>query len=62
MTEAQANQLISSLESGHAGIEAFLQLSAEDRLTIMEMLEERSGTTELRQLLQQSENRRTTEN
>ena len=55
MTEAQAEKLISSLESGHAGIETFLALSADDRATIMAMLEERAVTNELRQILEQCE-------
>ena len=55
MTEAQAEKLISSLESGHAGIETFLALSADDRATIMAMLEERAGMNELRQILEQCE-------
>jgi hypothetical protein len=39
----------------HAGIEAFLGLSADDRATIMSMLEQRAGTRELRQILEQCE-------
>lgn len=55
MTEAEAEKLISSLESGHAGIETFLALSADDRSSIMAMLEERAGMNELRQILEQCE-------
>lgn len=51
MNEAEAEKLISSLESGHAGIEAFLELSADERATIMIMLEQRSSAKELRQYL-----------
>ena len=43
MTEAEAETLIRSLESAHGGIEAFLGLSADDRATIMSMLEQRAG-------------------
>jgi hypothetical protein len=55
MTEEQAERLVSSLESGHAGIEAFLKLPADDRATIMAMLEQRAGAEELRQILEQCE-------
>ena len=55
MTEAQAETLIRSLESAHAGIEAFLGLSADDRATIMSMLEQREDARELRQVLEQCE-------
>jgi hypothetical protein len=61
MDEEQAEALIRSLESGHAGIEAFLGLSADDRATIMSMLEQRAGTRELRQILEQCESDGTTE-
>jgi hypothetical protein len=61
MTEGQAEKLISSLESGHAGIEEFLGLSADDRATIMSMLEQRAGARELRQILEQCEAGGTTE-
>ena len=55
MAEEQAERLVSSLESGHAGIEAFLTLSADDRATIMATLEQRAGAEELRQILDQCE-------
>ena len=55
MTEAQAEKLISSLESGDAGIEAFLELSADDRTTVMAVLEQRAVSNELRQILEQCE-------
>jgi len=55
MTEEQAEKLVSLLESGHAGIEAFLHLPADDRATIMAMLEQRAGAKELRQILEQCE-------
>jgi hypothetical protein len=61
MTEAEAETLIRSLESAHGGIEAFLGLSADDRATIMSMLEQRAGAGELRQILQQCEADGTTE-
>jgi len=53
MTEEQAERLVSSLESGHGGIEAFLKLPADDRATIMAMLEQRAGAEEIRQILEQ---------
>jgi len=43
MTQEAAEKLVSSLESGHRGIEAFLKLPADDRATIMAMLEQRAG-------------------
>ena len=55
MEEAQAETLIRSLESGHAGIEAFLELSADDRATIMAMLEQRADAKDVRQILEQYE-------
>ncbi len=55
MTEEQAERIVSSLESGHAGIEAFLTLPADDRATIMAMLEQRAGAEEIRQILEQCE-------
>lgn len=55
MKEEQAERLISSLESGLGGIEAFLNLPADDRATIMEMLEQRAGAEEIRQILAQCE-------
>ena len=55
MEAAVAESLIRSLESGHAGVEAFLGLSAEDRATIMAMLEQRAGAREVRQILEQCE-------
>jgi hypothetical protein len=55
VTEEQAETLIRSLESGHAGIEAFIGLSADDRAEIMSLLEERAGAKELRQILEQCE-------
>jgi hypothetical protein len=61
VTEEQAETLIRSLESGHAGIEAFIGLSADDRAEIMSLLEERAGAKELRQILEQCEAGGTTE-
>jgi hypothetical protein len=55
MTEEQAERLVSSLESGHRGIEAFLTLPADDRVTIMAMLEQRAGAEEIRQIIEQCE-------
>ena len=55
MTEDQAERLVSSLESGYGGIEAFLNLSADDRTTIMAMLQQRAGAEEIRQILEQCE-------
>jgi len=55
MTEEQAQRLVRSLESAHAGIETFLGLSADDRATIMTMLEERADAKELRRILEQCE-------
>jgi hypothetical protein len=55
MTEDQAERLVSSLESGFGGIEAFLNLAADDRATIMTMLEQRAGAEEIRQILEQCE-------
>jgi len=54
MTE-EAERLVSSLESGHRGIETFLKLPADDRATIMAMLEQRAGAKEIRQILEQCE-------
>ena len=61
MTEEQAKTLIRSLESADAGIEDFLGLSADDRATIMSMLEQRAGAREIRQILEQCEAEGTTE-
>ena len=55
MTEDQAERLVNSLESGYGGIEAFLNLAADDRATIMSMLEQRAGAEEIRQILEQCE-------
>ena len=59
MTKAEAKELISSLESGHAGIETFLELSGGERAMIMTMLEQRAEAKELRQTLEQREADRT---
>ena len=53
LTKEKAEKLISSLESGHAGIEAFLALRADDRTTIMAMLEQRTESEEVRQIIEQ---------
>ncbi len=55
MTEAQAERLVTSLESGNGGIEAFLTLPAYDRATITAMLEQRAVAEEIRQVLEQCE-------
>jgi hypothetical protein len=55
MTEAQAEKLVTSLESGHGGIEAFLTLPADDRATITAMLEQRAVAAEIRQVIEQCE-------
>lgn len=55
MTQEEAEKLVSSLESGHRGIEAFLKLPPGDRATIMSMLEQRVGAEEIRQILEQCE-------
>jgi hypothetical protein len=53
MTSEEAEKLVSSLERGYAGIEAFLTLPADDRATIMAMLEQRSWAEEIGQILEQ---------
>lgn len=55
MKEEQAERLLTSLESGHGGIEAFLTLPADDRATIMASLEQRDRAEEIRQILEQCE-------
>jgi hypothetical protein len=55
MTEEQTENLVSSLESGHGGIEAFLTLSGDDRAMIVRMLEQRAGAEEIRQIVEQCE-------
>jgi len=62
MTEEQAERLVSSLESGHGGIEAFLKLPADDRATIMAMLEQcdADGTMDkIRALLAEHQTKKT---
>ena len=54
MTEEEAERLVRLLQSGHSGIEGFLGLPADDRVTIMTMLEQAWGE-ELRQILEQCE-------
>lgn len=61
MNNEQAETLLRSIESAHAGIEDFLGLSADDRATIMSMLEQRAGARELGQILEQCEAESTTE-
>jgi hypothetical protein len=53
MTEAQAERLLTSLESGYGGLEAFLTLPADDRATITAMLEQRAVAEEIRQVIAQ---------
>jgi hypothetical protein len=55
MTSEEAELLVSSLESGHRGLEAFLTLPGDDRATIMAMLEQRAGAEEIGQILDQCE-------
>jgi hypothetical protein len=55
MTEEQTENLVSSLESGHGGIEAFLSLPGDDRAMIVRMLEQRAGAEEIRQIVEQCE-------
>jgi hypothetical protein len=55
MTEEEAERLVSLLQSGHSGIEAFLGLPGDDRATIMTMLEQQAWGEELRQILEQCE-------
>ena len=55
MTEEQTENLVSSLESGHGGIEAFLSLPGDDRAIIVRMLEQRAGAEEIRQIVEQCE-------
>jgi hypothetical protein len=61
MNNEQAETLLRSIENAQAGIEAFLGLSADDRATIMSMLEQRAGARELRQILEQCETDGTTD-
>ena len=42
MTEEEAERLVRLLQSGHSGIEGFLGLPADDRVTIMTMLEQQA--------------------
>ena len=55
MTSEEAEMLVSSLESGHRGLEAFLTLPGDDRATIMAILEQRAGAEEIRRILEQCE-------
>ena len=55
MTEEETDNLVSSLESGHGGIEDFLNLPGGDRAVIMRMLEQRAGVEEIRQIVAQCE-------
>ena len=55
MTSEEAEILVSSLESGHRGLEAFLTLPGDDRATIMAILEQRAGAEEIRRILEQCE-------
>ena len=55
MTHEEVEELISSLESGHSGIEAFLELPVADRAAIMERLEQRGVAHETRRILEQGE-------
>jgi len=55
MTQEEAERLIKSLEHGHGGIEAYLQLSAADRATVMSTLEQRADAEEIRRILAECE-------
>ena len=55
MTEEEAERLLSLLQNGHSGLEAFLGLPADERATIMTMLEQRAWAEELHQILEQCE-------
>lgn len=55
MKNEDAERLVSSLESGDAGIEAFLGLRPEDRASIMTTLEQRAWAEELKGILEQCE-------
>ena len=55
MTEEQTENLVSLLESGHGGIEAFLNLPGDDRAMIVRMLEQRAEAEEIRQIVEQCE-------
>ena len=55
MTEEQTENLVSALESGHGGIEAFLNLPGDDRAMIVRMLEQRARAEEIRQIVEQCE-------
>lgn len=50
MTNEETEELVSSLEDGEAGIEVFLALPADDRATIMAMLEQRITSKEVGQI------------
>lgn len=55
MTQEEAEKIISSLESGYGGIEAYLELSAADRAKLMARLEQRADAQEIRRILEQCE-------
>jgi hypothetical protein len=55
MKQEEVDRLISSLEVGRGGIEAYLKLSAADRATLMTTLEQRADAREIRQIIQQCE-------
>jgi hypothetical protein len=55
MTSEEAERLVSSLEGGHHGLEAFLTLPPDDRAAIMAMLEQRAQGREIRGILEQCE-------
>jgi hypothetical protein len=52
MREEQTENLVSSLESGIGGLEAFLNLPGDDRAIIMGVLEQRADAEEIRQILE----------
>ncbi|HEU5239296.1 MAG TPA: hypothetical protein VFU37_19350 [Pyrinomonadaceae bacterium] len=55
MTQEEAEKIISALESGFGGIEAYLELSAAERAKLMASLEQRANAQEIRQILEQCE-------
>jgi hypothetical protein len=55
MTEEEAEGLLSLLQHGQNGLEAFLGLPPDDRGEIMALLEQQAWAAELRQILEQCE-------
>lgn len=55
MTQEEAEKIISALERGFGGIEAYLELSSADRAKLMAKLEQKANAQEIRQILEQCE-------